>query len=260
MSEEIDKKAAEWLNRTMGVRRRVSPRIAEAFRDADDIVVDTPVGRVQAWRLGEGPAVMLVHGWEDDHALWGPLIGAFQQMGRAVIALDLPGHGVTESEDSTQEGGMLAVQAVAKELGPIDAIVGHSFGCAVTGMALANGLDAERAVFIAAPINSRVEPKGRTDEERAVFERAMQMYEERFGRKLGGRFDFVSVAPTMTAKALFVHSVDDDQCPVGPVQDVVELWPGAEILLADGLGHRLIAQDADVLTQIVEFVEGFPPR
>lgn len=260
MSEDLDKKAEELLFRLMGVRRRVAPRIAEAFRRAEDVVVETPVGRVQAWRLGEGPAVMLVHGWEDDHALWGPMIEGFAQMGRAVVALDLPGHGVTEAEDSTQEGGMLAVLAVAEKLGPIEAIVGHSFGCAVSGMAIANGLAVERAVFVATPVGIGKGRIARQQSEAEVFGRAMEIYEARFGRKFSSRFDFAKTAPAMKVKALFVHSVDDEQTPVGPAQDVADLWPGAEIILADGLGHRLVAQDPDLITQIVEFVEGFPPR
>ena len=37
---------------------------------------------------------------------------------------------------------------------------------------------------------------------------------------------------------------------------MAELWPGAELLLVDGLGHRFVAQDAQVLERVVAFVEG----
>jgi pimeloyl-ACP methyl ester carboxylesterase len=61
----------------------------------------------------------------------------------------------------------------------------------------------------------------------------------------------------MTAKALVIHSFDDDACPVANAQAMADLWPGAELFLADDLGHRLIAQDHAIVQRIVDFVEGF---
>ena len=57
-------------------KRRVRPRLARRLADAQDMEVDTPNGPVMAWRLGDGPATLLVHGWEADNALWSPMIDA----------------------------------------------------------------------------------------------------------------------------------------------------------------------------------------
>jgi len=70
-------------------------------------------------------------------------------------------------------------------------------------------------------------------------------------------YDVEAVLPTLKAKALIIHSMDDESCPVGNSQRMAELWPGSELMLLDGLGHRLIAQDDDVVARITEFVEGF---
>lgn len=43
---------------------------------------------VQAWRWGEGPAVLVVHGWEDDHHCFDAIIAALVKRGQAVVALD----------------------------------------------------------------------------------------------------------------------------------------------------------------------------
>jgi pimeloyl-ACP methyl ester carboxylesterase len=55
---------------------------------------------------------------------------------------------------------------------------------------------------------------------------------------------------------LFLHAMDDEQCPVEDAEALRALWPGAKLALADGLGHRLIAQDAAMLDRVVAFVEG----
>ena len=64
-----------------------------------------------------------------------------------------------------------------------------------------------------------------------------------------------AVVPSMQAKALFVHSLDDDQCPAANAEKLRGLWPGAKLALMDGLGHRLIAQDAAALDRIVAFID-----
>jgi pimeloyl-ACP methyl ester carboxylesterase len=68
-------------------------------------------------------------------------------------------------------------------------------------------------------------------------------------------FDIEAVLPSLTAKALILDSMDDEQCPVANSQRMAELWPGSELVLLDNLGHRLIAQDPDVVARVFEFVD-----
>lgn len=258
MSEDMDAQAEQALLRMTRAQRRPKPRTAPAIYDAEDRLVETEFGGVQAWRLGEGPAVLLVHGWEDDHALWGPLIDLFTEMQRAIVTLDLPGHGFSPAEEASMNSARAAVLAVAKALGPIEAVVAHSFGCPASIGAMVDGLEVARAVLIATPIPSshgrgqRYVKSGMFSQE--VFERASALYTERTGRPLG--YDVEAAAAKMTAPVLFVHSLDDEQCPAENSHKLAGLWSGAETLITDGLGHRLIAQDEDVMRQIVAWVEG----
>jgi pimeloyl-ACP methyl ester carboxylesterase len=245
-------------------RRRVRPRLAEPLRDAADHRIDTSAGPVMAWRLGSGPAVLLVHGWEDDNALWGPLIDRLQANGRAVVALDLPGHGFSPAEMDVRDAAGGAVKAVAAALGPMEAVVGHSFGCVALTSALQGGMVAERAALIASPIprnraralerlTARLENSGAPSE---VADRALEIFK---AHQVSAPpvFDIKGAAAGMTCKALIVHSMDDEICPPENARILADAWPGAELLWADGLGHRLVAQDAHVLERVVDFVEGF---
>lgn len=69
-----------------------------------------------------GPAVLSVHGKEDSHSLWGPLVDLLADRGRA--------------------------------LGPLDAVVAHSSGAPVAALAMSEGLGVDRAVFIAPPLRA----------------------------------------------------------------------------------------------------------
>jgi len=250
-----DDPAEQFLAAMLQPRRRVRPRVAEPLRGVDAIEVKAPDGSIAAWRLGEGPAVLLVHGWEDDHSLWTRMILAFAERGRAVVTLDLPAHGFSDGEQCAAPIAARALLAAAEQLGPIDAAVAHSFGCPSTAMAMTQGLPASRAVFIASPLGMRRRWNLRGEEWNVpedVIARAKALYE---AREPLAHFDLRESARQMTAQALFIHAIDDDQVPYTGAQEAAEIWPGAEFLLVDDLGHRLIAQDPEIIARTVDFLD-----
>jgi len=216
--------------------------------------IDTPFGAVAAWRLGEGPAVLLVHGWEDDNALWGPAIEAFAAWGRPVVAIDLPGHGFSPSEDASIKSAGAGVLGAADRLGPICAVVGHSYGCGVIIHALGHGLSVERAVLIASPV-PRTQPRRPLEIEGVPPEVLARAEEMRQANALQQSARIEEAIAAMTTPMLAIHSLDDEQCPFANSERLVSLWPGAELMAVDGLGHRFLAQDRDVLDRVVNFVE-----
>jgi pimeloyl-ACP methyl ester carboxylesterase len=248
--------------------RRVRPRLARALTRGEDVEVETANGSVMAWRLGVGPASLLVHGWNDDNALWGPLIDACEQLGRAVVVLDLPGHGWSQSEALGLEAAGEAVMAVAAALGPIDSVVAHSFGCPTSIYALAKGLGADRAVLIGSPVprTKPFEDRFNNDWEREMIDngedpevvaRAAEILRERLSQPEAAFGEIDRTIAGMTAKALILHSLDDDACPYANAEAMADLWPGSELVITDELGHRLIAQDPAIIQRVVDFVEGF---
>lgn len=234
-------------------RRRARPRIAPALIDADHRMIDG----IAAWRLGEGPAVLLVHGWEDDNSLWTPLIDQLAMIGRAVVALDLPAHGYSEGERAPLLAAAKAVAGVAAAMGPIDAVVAHSFGCPASVTAIEeHGLAPDRVVLIGSALHQRgqiIRIAERNDISMDVVEQIFATYEAEVGKPVDW-FDLRRIAPAMTAKALILHSLDDDACDYTGAQELADVWPGAELALTDGLGHRMIAQDPSVVGRIVDFV------
>jgi pimeloyl-ACP methyl ester carboxylesterase len=248
--------------------RRVRPRLAQALRRGEDREVEARGGSVMAWRLGVGPATLMVHGWNDDNALWGPLIDACEKLGRAVVVLDLPGHGWSQSEALGVEAAAEAVIAVAEALGPIDSVVAHSFGCPTSIQALSQGLPAARAVLIGSPVPRTKPYEDRFNhdwaqemvdqgEDPEVVARAAQILKERLASPEAAFGEINGAIAQMTAKALILHSLDDDAAPYENAQAMADLWPGSELVLCDELGHRLIAQDPATVQRILDFVEGF---
>jgi pimeloyl-ACP methyl ester carboxylesterase len=254
-STTLDEQAIALLKEGGRPRRRARPRVSRALAEAADHNLVTPFGEIAAWKLGEGPAVLMVHGWEDDNSLWGPAIEQFARWGRPVAVLDLPGHGFSPAEDASIDSVSEAVLTAARELGPIVAVLGHSYGCAAIIRAVAKGLSVRRAVMLASPV-PRTQPRrplmveGEVDP--AVLARADELRAEHTARQTAAVEETLKTFP---ARILAIHSIDDEQCALSNSQRMVELAPDADLMLVDGLGHRFVAQDPDVLERIAEFVE-----
>ncbi len=250
----IDEQARALLDEVMTPKRRARPRIAEPLRNAQDFEIDTPAGKVAAWRLGAGPAVLCVHGWQDDNSLWSQLIQSLSDMGIAAVTFDLPGHGYSQGDRCSPAAAAGAIDAVARALGPIDAVVTHSFGGPATGLALMNGFSVRRAVLIAAPRgrNKRwfhlAEERGLPEE---IVHRARELYAADVGSALAS-FDLAAVAAPV--ETLVIHSMDDDAVEFENGQVIADTWPNAELVLCDGLGHRMVAQDRAIIERVVSFV------
>ena len=128
-------------------------RVAERLMTVRSVQVQSRWGDLCSWRLGSGPAVLLVHGWQDDNSLWSPLIDELERRARALVAFDLPGHGASGGDWGVSFEGTDAIVAVTDTMGPIDAVVvAHSAGCGMAVAAILEGWAVQRAVLIAPPL------------------------------------------------------------------------------------------------------------
>jgi pimeloyl-ACP methyl ester carboxylesterase len=212
---------------------------------------------VQAWRWGEGPAVLVVHGWEDDHHCFDAIIAALVKRGHAVVAFDLPAHGKSGGTQSTIPLAAQAVQAVADAMGPIRAIAGHSLGGAAATFAITEGwVDVERAVVIAAPtgptymLNAIAKRFGMSEE------RKESLFEE-LKRVVGYRPEEIELMPKLASleiPALIVHSKDDAMVRFVTGEKWVANWPGAQLIALERLGHRRLLFDPATAGKIAEFL------
>jgi pimeloyl-ACP methyl ester carboxylesterase len=213
-------------------------------------------GVLAAWRLGDGPAVLLVHGWEDDNSLWAPLIDALVERGRALVVFDLPAHGYSEGEWGLGPQAADGVASVAADVGPIDAIVAHSFGAGGAMLAMSEGLVVGRVVLIAPPLrtsNRWLRYAERLGVSEAVAFEAQSIYEERIGPARAS-YDFRAELAELDVYLLVIHSADDERAALSDSQEVVPTCRRAELVVVDGLSHRRTARDPEVVARIADFV------
>lgn len=207
-----------------------------------------------AW--GSGPVVLLVHGWEGRGTQLGRFVEPFVAAGFRVVALDSPAHGDSTGRRTDLIECTEAVRKVARGLGPLAAVVAHSFGGAVTTLALERGLDAASVVLIATP--SSIEDVlrrfcalvGIRGSARHAFRQGL---EQLTGVPIRDVEIFERVA-ALRVPALIVHDRDDREVPFHDAERLAARWPGAELHATAGLGHRRILKDEAVIGRAVTFV------
>lgn len=235
--------------------RRQSSRPGE--RAVLESAVGSRVAGMQVWSWGEGPIVLLVHGWNGRATQLGSFVPPLIARGYRVVAFDARGHGESEGTKSSLPEFANCIRQVVEELGGVYAIVAHSLGSAATTFALAYGLRADRAVFISPPADPREFLKifgatlGINDEVRA---RVKQRVERRLGVPMEEMLAH-AIAPNMQIPLLVIHDRDDKEVPFDVGRSIAQRWPGAELMITSGLGHQRILRDPNVRDAAVSFVD-----
>jgi pimeloyl-ACP methyl ester carboxylesterase len=212
----------------------------------------------RAW--GEGPTVLLVHGWGGHAGQMTPLVGPAVAAGFRAVAIDLPGHGESAGRVSSLVHFAAALERATALWKPVGGLVAHSFGAAACTYAMSRGMPVGRAVFFAPPARfdsfwTRFRAGvGVSDE---VWRRMMGASE----RWLGLRFDGIApidLAPRMTVPLLVLVDPSDREIPFEEGAELAACWPGSVLHRAEGLGHLRILRDEGCVSEAIRFL-GSPP-
>lgn len=211
--------------------------------------VPTPTGQVAIWREGQGPLVLLVHGWSGSHADMAAFVAPLAAEGLQAVSIDLPAHGLSEGETASMDGMAAAICAVADAVGPVHGIIAHSVGCAAAATAFELGMQAGRTVFVAPP--ARYAYFARAYATQAGLDPQALAAALRDRHVDVDRIDLPKMVPAIDTRALVIHSSDDQVVPYANGQAIAAAWPGARLLAYEGLGHKRILSDPRVLGHAV---------
>ncbi|MCU0730990.1 MAG: alpha/beta hydrolase [Hyphomonas sp.] len=211
------------------------------------------VGEIPLWRAHEGAATLFVHGWNDTHRIWRQYAQDFLSNTRAVLLMDLPGHGASKSKEYGADAAGKAVFDVCAAEAPIDTIIAHSFGCIATASALKAGATADYVVLIAPPVLGWAEAKRREGADPAALAAALDHLKAAHASE-PGPFDFAAALAGFTGKLLFIGSDADIGCPLDEIAAVATNIPGAEVYGVEDLDHRELCLDREVLEKILTFL------
>jgi pimeloyl-ACP methyl ester carboxylesterase len=208
---------------------------------------------LRAWRYGEGPAVLLVHGWAGRAEQLAPFIEPLRAAGCAPVLFDAPAHGASTGSVTSGLGFAEAVSAVATAVGARAAIA-HSLGGFGLAWALASGLALDAAVLVAPP-RGPVEFFRRFCDALGLPPGVRDATRDRLARRLGIAVDDVDLVRRVGSTPLLViHDRHDREVPWSEGEAIARAWPGASLVSTSGLGHRRILRDGAVTARASAFV------
>ncbi|MBH3430614.1 alpha/beta fold hydrolase [Pseudomonas alkylphenolica] len=206
---------------------------------------------LSALRWGQGPTVLLMHGWEGRPTQFANLIETLVQAGYTAVSLEGPAHGHSPGNQADVVLFARALLEAAAELPPLKAVIGHSMGGASVMLALQWGLRAEAAVSVAAPaqllgvLRRFAKHLGLPTRARAAFVRQV---ERGVGIPLG-RLDVSGYQ--LDIPALIVHAEDDRLVPASEAQVIHQAWFDSRLLLLPEGGHQRVLSDPQVIEGVL---------
>ncbi len=226
-----------------------------------------------AWRFGNAhrPAVIVSHGWGGRGAQFRAFVPALLDAGYQVVLFDHAGHGSSKGDESSLVHFVRDLEAVVGHVeasgAKVAGLIGHSLGAAAAGAWLNMSRRDLRAVLIAPP-TSMARYSGWFARRMGLPESVRSRMQEQFERRLGQRWDEFELPQSVRhvrAAALVVHDAGDREVLPASGLSLARAWPGARFLRTEGLGHRAILRDPQVVADTVDFIAdrvvfSLPPR
>ena len=210
---------------------------------------------VYTW--GEGPVVLLTHGWNGRATqLWG-FIDPLVESGFRVVALDMPAHGQSAGKSTDLFKMAEAMRLVTNGFEPLHGIIAHSLGNAALVMALGDGLNAKKVICISPPAQSILMLKNYAEALELspnIQTRMCNLFEKNYGTEVWKQTSAGENVNGLSIPALIIHDKDDREVAWEEGESIAQNWPGAEFLTTEALGHRRILRNGEVIAKSVAFL------
>ena len=206
---------------------------------------------------GDGPTILLAHGWGGCAAQFAGWIKPLTQAGYRVLSYDAPAHGDSEGTLASAPANAGTLKALAQWHGaPLDGVIGHSLGAIATTLALAAGVQAERIVFLA-PIcyvydglRNHGLREGLTEVE---AEALVTYFETEFSADLSVRRALARLVspPPLT----IFHDRADASVPYEEAETIAAHWPASTLIEVPRVGHTRILLARGVIQQVLSALD-----
>lgn len=210
------------------------------------------------------PTILLSHGWAGRTTQFLEIIESLVDAGYRVVGADISAHGDSSGKQTNILEGSQILSIIAKEFGPLTAIIGHSFGTGTILLGMDKfGIDSPKVVLIGAysRISFILDLFSSVFNLNQTTKKTMQQVTiNKFSNTYGIKWDWKNIAPINTIKSyhgdlLFIHDDKDHEVPLHEVIELHQSKPNAETLITTGFGHRRILRNKEVVNTIVSFIQ-----
>ena len=241
---------------------RHARRQEEWLRPTEALSFEVESNRIAGYTAGDGPTVLLIHGWGESGASLGAFVAPLVAEGYRVVGIDLPGHGASDGGQTDGFRVAAAIRGVCDALGGVRAVVAHSMGATTSLYAASEGMPVDALVLIA--------PSPRLDHALKRFAELLALspnavrglkatIERRYGPGVWGTFSGERAASCVRVPGLIVHDRDDPQVALEDSEGLHAAWRGSRLVTTEALGHGKILRDPKVLEEVMSFLAEVAP-
>lgn len=241
------------------VKLPLKERDCKALAQGRRFTFGSPKLRV-GWSWGEGPTVVLVHGWGGRAAQMAPLAMRIASLGFRAIAFDATAHGESA-------GGRISFRNFVTDVGDLAnflkqdvyAYVCHSAGglCTMAARKLI-GIQASYYVCLNAP-RAPYPPVKSIRRQLNPPPSLLRRYQDHFAAQFDNSWETLDSGAAFTyahqGELMLVYDENDERVEHTDGDKISKLWPSATLIKTKGLGHQKILWSPEVIESIANFLQ-----
>ena len=209
------------------------------------------------YAVGDGPHVLLVHGWGGRAAQMAGLAKAIAETGHTAVAFDAPAHGERRERRTNVFEMAAGLRSVIDQTGPVVAAVTHSLGA--MSLLHATRSNVPERVVLVSPVLDIEEVLATFSSRAGLTPWASRGLRSRVKSFIGEHWDEFAAgrhADIGDSTVLVVHDPDDQDASFATSAALAATRPNTSISAVRSLGHTRILRDAGVSSVIADFVSG----
>ncbi len=244
-------------------KSRSKPWIAEFWQQAEtriELRLEDKSIPVSFW--GQGPLVVMMHGWSGSGVQFRRLIPGLVAAGYQVAAFDAPAHGSNPGKHTHLLEFSDSLVAIQQQIGPVDTVMAHSLGGMAAVVAVQRGLSVRQMVLFGPHLDVQKMYQSYSDLLN-LNPKLSQRFRDKIGEKMAEIFQVDDVWGLLTPanllaqndfQGLLIYDNEDDEIPQDQFKAVARHWRDCRVLETEGLGHHQILKDETVIESVIAFM------
>jgi pimeloyl-ACP methyl ester carboxylesterase len=215
--------------------------------------------KVMTYEFGKSEKkILLSHGWSGRGTQLFKIADELEKAGFSTISFDAPAHGKSPGSTTIMSEFIETILELEKQFGPFEAAVGHSLGGMSLLNATKNGLAIHRLAIIGSGdivqdildyFVAKLELKPSTSTQLRLH------FEKKYDVNMDD-YSAYKAAKEIAIPVLVIHDKNDTEVPVTAGIHIHQHLKNGQLVLTEGLGHRKILGNAEVIEKVVGFVQG----
>ena len=240
-----------------------SSRISEIFAHAEELSFSLNGQTVQGYRVHHprNKKVLILHGFTSSCHSFDRYVEPLADKGYEILAFNAPAHGHSEGQTVNAVEYAAMIREVMRLYGPINALVGHSFG----GLAISLAMETiphneETKLVLIAPatetttaIDKAFDMLGFTNGD--LLKKDMEEHILRHSGHPASWYSVNRALMNLKASILWIHDADDDITPLSDTNPTRQKnLPNLRFHISHGLGHHQVYRDPAIVKLVADFL------